>query len=145
MNSNLTLVREKVIAANPSILDLQFGCAVHWQKTKEGFSRIFVNFSEPEKFGKKYSIIASTDNLTSKHVKWGRVAVKTEDLIILGRPIRLTDVLLAMEGFGVRRYSGGDNRIGDKFADLFECWNLLDDDLSHQSQETIDFLAEILK
>ena len=68
------------------------------------------------------------------------------------RPIRLADVLAAMEkveadyfidmsGTFVKQNTTLD---GDAPERTDYKWNLLDDDLSHQTPETIDFLYEIL-
>lgn len=58
---------------------------------------------------------------------------------VTSRPIRLADVLLAMEKAGYR----------ESFTSLLDlewsgCWNLRADSLSEQSPETLQFLAELL-
>lgn len=61
------------------------------------------------------------------------------------RPIRLADVLLAI-GSGVRleeQTSSGQLSIGVA-GKGWTLYNLLEDDLTKQSQETIDFLTDLL-
>lgn len=77
---------------------------------------------------------------------------------ILGRPIRLADVLLAIDNVkpsltdafsdtfcGVRINGEFEMMsVGDSFSSGVK-WNLREDNLDSQSEETITFLAELLK
>jgi len=137
MHPNLTLVREKVIAANPSILDFKadrddfaFSCELvqpkfYWTKLPETASE---------------SIERTTFENRLKYKLQERMRA-IQDEAAIGRPIRLADVLQAMDDAA----KGDLQQIRENLIATYDKWNLLDDDLSRQSQETIDFLAEILK
>jgi hypothetical protein len=58
--------------------------------------------------------------------------------IIFGRPIRLADVLLAM----TRVLNGEEAQ--RPVLELIDDWNLRADDLEKQSEETINFLYDLL-
>ena len=68
------------------------------------------------------------------------------------RDIRLADVLLAVykdkykgEGLVINHYLNKDVRRGnEKLAKLFWLWNLKDDNLDNQSEETKQFLIDLL-
>lgn len=65
---------------------------------------------------------------------------------ILGRPIRLADVLHMIQMYGVPAGLGYWNVIADITGKSpFLSWNFLKDDLREQSEETLSFLAELLK
>lgn len=80
--------------------------------------------------------------------------------VILGRPIRLADVLVAIykkrqsnktnitlesDGQFVQQVTySADGRIEDVKKYLGPIWNLLDDNLDHQSEECLKFLTELL-
>ncbi len=57
---------------------------------------------------------------------------------ILGRPIRLADVLLA------EMNKNGDYRDTFAFEQITQLWNLKDDNLDHQSDKTKQFLIDLL-
>lgn len=80
----------------------------------------------------------------------------------LGRPVRLADVLLAIEEKYQRRIANSiafditlqrDANEGDEYKSMLKTalieilmrWNLRTDDLTAQSDECIAFLAELLK
>jgi len=61
------------------------------------------------------------------------------------RPIRLADVLLAIEPGIYLDVSGGFFKHDARGVRIyFAIWNLRKDDLNSQSEETIDFLAGVL-
>jgi hypothetical protein len=67
---------------------------------------------------------------------------------ILGRPIRLADVLLATIGKGIAVNSIGvflSDEEGMMPHTFRAAWNLRADDLREQSDETVEFLYELLK
>ena len=58
------------------------------------------------------------------------------------RPIRLADVLLAIETAAKKRVDENEGEMAHVSVHL---WNLRADDLQQQSEETINFLHELLK
>ncbi len=63
---------------------------------------------------------------------------------ILGRPIRLADVL-----YSIKQIKGDLEamaRLEEQVSDLcLTDWNLLSDDLTLQSPETVEFISKLLK
>jgi hypothetical protein len=66
---------------------------------------------------------------------------------LLGRPIRLADVLLAIKAVPYQKWPGGWAAIPDEeLRDLvLNHWNLPADDLIQQSDGTIEFIYQLLK
>lgn len=143
--------------ANPEIMKLKFGCEVEWgyEHSLNSISKVwrikkgkFINFFD---WQGNYLMINFPGNKTnSKLLK--------EDIKIIGRLIRLADVLLAIE----EKTNGYDkidgylvNTIGDiarlkyknsclnKLSNTVN-WNLKDDNLDNQSKQTKQFLIDIL-
>jgi hypothetical protein len=65
---------------------------------------------------------------------------------IIGRPIRLADVLLAIGKVGLKAHINQDGYFPTKSGNTttLNYWNLRTDDLTQQSDECIDFLYMIL-
>lgn len=80
-NKNIEIIREKVIACNPSILELKFGCEMEW-KTKEGEKFMFLDMTHEGVLQVKFP--NGTIGLRSAMIT---------DCEILGRPITLADIL----------------------------------------------------
>lgn len=147
-------VREAVIKAVPEILNLDFGCRVEWEydhflnlrsmtRRKQVGSLVAIRRDRtfyPKSQIKKLGILFDRNS----SVSW----IEPQNYKVLGRPIRLADVLFAMATKGVMTANevyllnivwpveGG-------YKDVR--WNLRADDLSLQSPETIEFLYELLK
>lgn len=139
-NQKIETIRQACIKANPEIVELKFGCEVetlNWGKvtiTQNGDD--YVEYILPD---------------GTRGDEDTQIYFEKEIQNILGRPIRLADVLLAMEGKisndSLSLHSGGyrdflwyqDEKIQINF------WNLLKDSLSDQSEETINFLYQLLK
>lgn len=134
--SNLQKIKDACIKANPEIMELKFGCDIHnhhtgnkliyISQTRAGSHKVLMPFGDTFTFPKKV-----TEN---------------GDWIILGRPIRLADVLLALK-------EGPSISFSADYSEFFEgdinirsgiFWNLKDDNLEHQSEETINFIADLL-
>ena len=65
---------------------------------------------------------------------------------ILGRPIRLADVLLAyIHCAKLAHVVAEANKHLDNELKIMMMWNLRADDLEKQSEETVTFLAELLQ
>lgn len=134
--SKIDFIRQACIKANPSILNLEFGCEI-----------------EIEKFGVGKYLGTTNDFPTG----WFSLNQEIYPLIghkykILGRPIRLADVLVAIgkdaeKSTDFDLYSDRLN-IGhyDEVGYYTHCrWNLLSDDLTKQSQECVEFIYNLLK
>lgn len=139
----IALIREKCIEANPSILDLKFGCVFTYGRK-----------------GKKGTFIRrnTRDMVEFKTEDEGHSFCGNDDIIeIIGRPIRLADVLLAIwkknpaNRTNVVLESSGQFRVTHTWGGrrdiivLGETWNLLEDDIDRQSDDTIEFLHGLLK
>lgn len=135
---NLELIRKACIAANPEIGYVHYfpvgenkclGCGVQrkWVDRK-------TDFLETHKEGGSYREVTVTE-----YDETGKPCPK------LGREPRLADVLVVIGK--IETWGHGWARIPDReLAELcFVHWNLLKDNLSEQSDETINFLAELLK
>lgn len=138
--NNLQLIKEKVIATQPEIMKLKFGCRI-------------VNKYRVDK-SVSFFVSKAGDLYRTFHEDFGYedcAASNFEE--ILGRPIRLADVLLAIKnktGYddGVLVGCGGDFFLleGDDYLPRPKIiWDLKKDNLEEQSEETLRFFAEILK
>lgn len=145
----LQKIRAACIAANPEITELKFGCEIYDHMD-----------------GQKH-FVTSVNNLGTHDmtvlfqgeiVRMVSGVYEKNNYEILGRPIRLADVLLAIDGtyrhgdaITVRIIPGGTferlhtgNVLPGEWNPQVR-WNLRADDLEKQSEETIDFLYELLK
>ncbi len=131
----LSSLRAKIIEANPSILELGFGCEV---------------IGDDETVVQKV-VAVGVDGQIWTDYEGSREYYKGSLREIIGRPIRLLDILVAMRG-------NSKAPIGiDMNGHFIDCdddmnnlkisevrWDFKDDDLSHQSTETISFLCDLL-
>lgn len=168
----LKRIKEKCAEANQEIMELKFGCEIEM---------LFGPSYDPD-YG--IAIILAECGVCSKHKRcdgekdtcdmdtgfmclkgsdedgWCTFEVKSTDKYkILGRPIRLADVLLAInQANDTNQYSGIGNNghfttdFGEKTAWSGDgnnqkaiMWNLRADDLEKQSEEMIEFLYQLLK
>lgn len=115
---NYEQLKAVIQTANPEIMELKFGCEL-----EGGVTFISVNPKTNE-----YYILAGN-----------KILKRNEYRKILGRPIRLADVLLA----STLEWS---NIYEDRYLlmNLLKLWNLKDDNLDHQSEETKQFLIDLL-
>jgi hypothetical protein len=95
-------------ATLPRLRELTFGCEVHWNGPKEGFTRVFMGYSEEIDYGTKYAHIVSTDYEYRKGKKWSSSITKTEMLTPVGHTPTLGDWL---ELLGKK--NGGDLQLGE--------------------------------
>jgi hypothetical protein len=140
--NNYDQLKKVIQKANPEIMELKFGCEVI-----HGMAKWKVVATIP---GKTSVLITNGDEQD-----WFQQ--DTEKRYILGRPIRLTDVLLAID----RRKLWNETMkkelnylefdievekfwIGHKITHKSCLWNLKDDNLDHQSEETKQFLVGLL-
>jgi len=132
MNPRDQFVREKCVTANPEIVELKFGCLVSWRKGT-------FYFGGRRKKGKSVLINKSGLSLYS---------VSSHEYRIIGRSLRLADILLAiiekmsvgdLRGFNINSY--GEFFLGD---DAKGSWNLRADDYDLQTEECKNFIANML-
>lgn len=166
MKTNLEIVTEACVKANPDIMKLEFGCEVKIIEPKGLFRYWSAKIITPcMGAGRWYCLTSSNDEHKDSLIKGFNLEDK-KNSIILGRPIRLADVLRAIMNSKVtwmdmwmvaptgsfwkqdwinRGDEGSKERA--KFASEFGNmeWNLTQDDLRLQSDEVLAFLAEILK
>lgn len=131
--TNLQAVRKKVIKAVPGIMELKFGCNV--QLKIRGDLGFIIN---SDFHG---SVIHW--NFTIKETR----CLKEDDLKILGRPITLADVLLAMEKAGLEMFTTDSWNVevsSYDVAKILRLWNLSDNNLDNQSEEVWKFLNDVL-
>ena len=124
----ISYIRERCIEANPSIKDLVFGCEVRYYMDS---SMIFCTPANEDDY---VTAVCAKSNTLQK-------IEDIEDCEIIDRPIRLADVLNLPDSF-TDKYSNKENK--ELLWKLCANWNLLQDDLTLQSQETIDFLYSLL-
>lgn len=158
----LKRIKEKCAEANQEIMELKFGCEIEM---------LFGPSYDPD-YG--IAIILAECGVCSKHKRcdgekdtcdmdtgfmclkgsdedgWCTFEVKSTDKYkILGRPIRLADILLAIgesdwyigqHGRFFKWSRAMGEMVGQPYA-----WNLREDDLEKQSEEMIEFLYQIRK
>lgn len=152
-------IRQACIKANPEIVELKFGCRYKRVEYKLKIS------GEPEVLREKEYTIFDT-NYTFDGEKFhidgfvftedkgrtypelgdrmfGATALKDHDNIkfeIIGRPIRLADVLVAR---GLEHFHN-DDKTNELIYGYRHSWNLLRDSLDEQSDECIEFIHGLL-
>ncbi len=137
--SPLQKVKEKIVSLIPEIMALEFGCEVEVQGIRQ------------DNPGCEYDVVVD------QRIKDGKItlgyfgAVPLDSIKILGRPIALSDVLLAIRKFGneiiVIREDGDFLRYdtdSGTYISFGMYWEFLSDSLDDQSPETIQFLFDIL-
>ena len=122
--TNLEKIRQAVIKANPEIVELKFGCEVEFNdSSREVIIGISLENIEVERVQTRTHYQIGVSNITE----------------IIGRPIRLADVLLAIG----KNDPMGRNGIQD-YMDILIKWKLKDDNLDNQSKECIEFIHGLL-
>lgn len=136
-------IREKCVAANPQIVELKFGCSLVRKDADIGWNAVVTN-------SPRYRGGTGYEYFSSDH--WNQIQQSTEQITdeyeIIGRPIRLADVLLAMNDHAplACSHSGGFLKGGRewKYREPVVRWNLRADDLEQQSDECIEFIHSLL-
>ena len=133
MENKLQQLKKVIWKANPSILELKFGCKVD----AEGKWTI-VNERKD---------IAGTYNAINTIFKKTKLGIVTRGYFEnLGRPIRLADVLVALEEESKKITKYMDKRylfITEGQKDILAIWNLKKD-FDNQSDECKEFLDKLL-
>ena len=129
---NLETIRAAAIKANPEIVELKFGCQV--QRYEGDEIDTLCSITSPGLRGRHAVRFIRFPSVV--HYDFVCATGEVESWKIIGRPIRLADVLLALKE--QRGYLGVT--ILEK-----EHWNLRADSLEEQSDECIAFLADLLR
>jgi len=132
--NKLKQIREACIKANPEIVELKFGCEVKIP-TRKFYDWVFIEELQRTKDRFKFTALKGEgrSNAFSE--------INKDEFEIIGRPIRLTDVLLAMDNRKFYRFA----KTMDEANELaWDYWNLKDDNLNNQSPETLDFIHNLL-
>lgn len=127
-----TQLKQAIQVANPDILALAFGCEVwiHLRNTKDLFPTRIIDY------------LPAVNLLYYDAGKELKTCTQEEVYIVLGRPIRLADVLLAQELPDKRGQTELENALN--CYRFLQRWNLHDDNLEHQSEEVKDLLYRLL-
>lgn len=133
----IQFIRERCIKANPDIKKLEFGCEVEWKGA--GASKgIFIKDKRDD--SKSYLFYGSdrVETFDKEQCK--------EHVSIIGRPIHLADVLLAIqqEGWSDQNPMWSEETTLYYWQKLCKKWTLKKDNLQDQSPETIDFIYSLL-
>ena len=135
MNEKIETIRQTCIKANPEIVELKFGCEAIVMFGAEPY-RLKLIYQKP--IGTWVTLQSHTeDPRTYFHRIWTlkKTEVVNEKTTIVGRTIRLADVVLAQKEI---------NNDPIPLAQIIAYWNLRTDDLTQQSSECIDFLYDLL-
>ena len=155
-------IRKKCIEANEDIVALKFGCEVNTNFLYKGSPAPF----NPEgknmrmEIKNRRIVFIKQQNATTKigmdfyvlfddgdHIEQYSERGELEDIKIIGRPIRLSDILATLPKYasrGILRDSVNKVEIHEDASEIIWFWNLKKDNLEHQSKETIKFLHNLL-
>jgi|SRR5690348_11871413 len=145
-------IREKCIEANPEIVELKFGCLI---RSKAGTEHFIVS-GPIDKYPYQEGDFWTTRGITDEGRHQGYILNRKDISEIIGHPVRLADVLLAI-GSGVSgtsvdatgqfmRWNIPEKKDWDGYWAYQDAdWNLRDDDLEKQSPETVEFLYSLLQ
>jgi hypothetical protein len=146
---NLQKIKDACWKANPEIKDLVFGCKVKAYIQDEEAQILQIQYLNAWDLG----IEVECEEIDTEAI---RSMQGDEDnyIEILGRDIRLADVLNActpdrqpvrVDGNGIITSLKADVDGQTPIVDQQRSWNLLKDNLDEQSDETILFIANLLK
>lgn len=120
-------IREACILANPSILDLKFGCEILYIDVRVRYIGMIEDY---------YEILPTVNGNNMAH---------PSECVILGRPIHLSDVLLAIpDNYIEIRLSKPIVLLVNHDKKTNTQWNLHSDSLEDQSLETLAFISSLL-
>lgn len=152
----INFIQQKCVEANPEIVELKFGCEIELRDEDQTRTTYIGGVGKCKKHKKSSSChedcliesamsLAVVENDPQEFYElseWVIERHETDLYRILGRPIRLADVFLAV-GHN-QGYRDGKMQASQLYT-IVEVWNLRADDLEKQSEETINFLYELLK
>lgn len=161
----IEFIKQKAIEANPDIKKLEFGCKVSCRFDEIGFPN--EGSLEYHPAIQEIGYVTHDDFLEICHhfqdlpisdIRDGYLGEDYEGMFceIIGRDIRLADVLRAIDVADSKKEkrnnycvttNGGICTMGyvGRFYQLHAQWNLLKDRLEDQSNETIEFIYNLLK
>lgn len=138
-------VKEAIIRAVPSVMDLKFGCRFFFKGNNNGVIAL------TDKRWKRFQFFYQLRELEPIHDSL-RYDDIVKDIEIIGRPITIADVLIAIEksdneiflnyangGIAIR-YNDYRTKNGINKSAVWD----LSQDFDHQSEETYDFLWSLL-
>lgn len=144
---DITKLKEVIQKAVPSILELKFGCRL-LDETHQFFGQpdpvvcVIADEWANEEYESHW-----IDYYREHSCKFTNAEIR-QKFKILGRPIRLADVLHAVSDAYHTRILREDleHKSLWEWAGEISCkyWNLLDDNLDNQSDECINFLTDLL-
>ena len=138
MKTDLNIVREKIIAVVPEIMELKMGCHVWVGGGGEDEDN---HYSVWEYLG-QVDIHSNQDYIwrcvfsTFATATWGNFKFGSVPCVVLGRPIRLSDILYTIQSL--------KKLVNEDWYSFTKTYNLRDDDLSHQSPELLALLKRRL-
>lgn len=133
MNEKYEQLKKVIQEVNPEIMELKFGCEIKWY---DGQITTVLKYNPKE---------ASGGILDVMPLKGGENMVYANECMILGRPIHLADILLIYGNIPATGKSyGGMTELERGVMQIYTRWNLHDDNLDHQSDETKQFLIDLL-
>lgn len=145
-------IKEVIIKANPSIMDLVFGCELERPDSNRYYKVIEdIGFASNSKRVWVNSVPFGSMDIAREVEKDEILAGNGETWKIIGRPIRLADVLLALSlNYAFDKNDWSYSIIQNEWEFVDEdgttqfMWNLKDDNFDNQSEETKEFLHELL-
>lgn len=135
MTSHLETVRQAVIKAVPSVMELKFGCEVYCEQGWEDDTGAYHDeygtaTGAPDDEGTCMVLTNSTDE------RGDRMLLPMLPTEILGRPIRLFDIKLLLE------YNG--YAVEQNFTEIAKAWRS-PDNLENQSQEVLNLISKYVQ
>ena len=130
----------------PHKKELEFGCLIKNKKDSDSECAILCMNS----LGLAHII----ERINDGEIFWQKNEVKYDDIEIIGQPLRLTDLLLAITGNGIKRWVYvleikkwiSTNGQGISTRELIvSMYNLQDDNILNQSNELCEFALDLLK
>lgn len=131
-------VRQFIVSAVPSVMDLKMGCRIQQRFSVIPYTTVISGIEEKSE-GDKYVI--TTHGIATSEVYLERYKEHDNYIIeIIGRPITLADVLIAIKSLKAFHYN---QEWWGKINALIFQWDL-SQDFDHQSEEAYDFLWSLL-
>lgn len=145
-NEKIEAIRKACIAVNPEIVELKFGCELYYPSYP--MNAVIISDS-PTGNGNIRSLRTDkghgffTDVVNSEGTLIRRNMFEGEELWkIIGRPIRLADVLLVIEDPVCGAMEEALELIDPSYK---HAWNLRNDNLLNQSSDTVDYIYDLIK
>lgn len=137
-------IREECIKCNPEIVELKFGCKVILKDSCPFVNRLIMGDSH---YLGKYGYEMAYE--WGDKGKYSSCHENSDDIKeIIGRDIRLADVLYMISEKYKFQSKPQCIAFNGSFYDngiLLATYNLLDDNLEHQSEECIDFIYNLIE